>query len=247
VIRSSFPTMQASAGTPCSRSTRDSQHSGNAMRNITEVGIADLAYQICQSTFVDTADLLRPCLRSDSRRRDVDNQRKMNRFGRAGQWHDDYGIAPAVDFVGGKDDAGASLGYFRATHRVKRYPIHLTTLNACVHFRGLVVGWFARNFACAMANSRSNDSWSKSGSQSSTDPVKSASSHSWVSARSSGCAASIAFMASQAATSSASSFSNSRRTKSTRNWLRCLGGTARASLAATSSGKRSSTCLGESV
>ena len=247
MIRNSAPTMQASAGTPCPLSARDSQNLGNAMRDSTEIGIADLAYQIGQSAFVDIANLLRPCLRSNSRRGYVDEQRKMHLLGRARQRHNDNGIAPAVDFIGRQDDAGASLGYFRAAYRVKPYPIHLTTLNACAHFRGLVLGWFGGNFACAIANSRSNESRSKSASQSSTDPVKSASSHCLVSVMSCGCAASIAFMASQAATSSASSLSNSWRTKSTKNWLRFLGGTARASFAATSSGSRSSTSLGGDV
>ena len=224
-------------------SARDSQHPGNAMRNIAEIGIADLADQVRQSAFVDIADLFRPGLRSHSCRGYVDEQRKMHRFGRAGQWHDDDGIAPAVNFVGRQNDAGAGFGYFRATHRVKPHPIHLTTLNTCVHFLAFEAGCISRNFICAIENSRSKDLRSKLASQSSTDPVKSASIHSWVSASSSGCAASIAFIASHAATSSASSLSNSWRTKSTRNWLRFLDGTARASFAATSIGSRSNTCV----
>ena len=231
----------------CSRSTLDPKHLGNPMRNVIEVSITDLAHQACQSAFIDIADLLRPCLRSDSRRWDINHQRKMHRFGRTCQWHYYYGIAPAVDFVGGKDDARASLGHFRTTHRIERYPIHLAALNRGIHFRRLAVASFEANCACAMANSRSNVSRSKSGSQSSTGPVKSASIHSRVSARRSGYAISIAFMASQAATSSASSFSNSWRTKSTRNLLRCRGGTVRASFTATSSGRRSKTCLGGGV
>lgn len=243
---SSFATARRSLLTSSTWSTH-AQHPGNATRNLAEIGIADVAYQACQSAFVDIADLFGSSFGTNARRRDIDNQRKIDRFRRTGQWNDDDGIAPAVDFVSGKDDARASLRNLRATHRIERYPIHLTTLNIGAHLRGLVLDSLAASAACAIANSRSNVSRSKSESHSSTDPVKSALSHSCVSKSNSGCAASKAFMASHAATNSAFSLSNSCRTKSTKNLLRCRGGTARASLAATSSGRRTSTCLGGGV
>jgi hypothetical protein len=108
-------------------STLNPQNSGNPVRDVVEVGITDLTYQTCQAAFVYASNLLRPCFRPYAGGRHIDKQGEMHRFGRAGKGHDDHGVASAVDFVGGKNDARAGFGNFRTTDRIERHPINLPT------------------------------------------------------------------------------------------------------------------------
>ena len=225
-------------------SSTQSQYLGNATRNGAEVFVADVAYQPAQATFVHVTYLLGSGLGAHARRWHINEQGEVSRLGGAGQWDDDHCFSSAVDFIGRQNHAGACFSDLGAHHGVERDPINLTPLYSGVQLRLFAAASLARNAVWATANSRSNVSRSKSGSHWLTDSVNSALTHSSVSRANSKFSASRRFMCSQAATSSASSLSSSWRKRLTKKVFRCRGGTARANFAATSSGKRSSTCLG---
>ena len=225
------------------------QHPSQSTRNFMQIIVTQMTYMPPKSAFVDVAYMLDPHLGARARSGDCHYQRKTLGFCRTGQRDDDHCFSHTVDFVGGQNNAWACFGHFRTHDRVKCDPMHLPAENGGVQLRAfltvaLAADSLARSAACAISNSRSKVSRSKSGSQSSTDPVKSASTHSCPLRANSGSAASNAFMASHAAISCWSSKFSSRRTRSTKKALRLRGGTVRASLTAKSSGSLSKTCLG---
>ena len=165
----------------------------------------------------------------------------------AGQWNDHDGASNSVYFGGGNDDTRPGFGHLRALNRIERDPKHIRSGDCFAHLVALVEPLAA----CASTHSRSKASRSKSGSHASTESVNSAFTHSSDSVASSGYWFSSLFIRAAASASMRLCASCLDRkscvNRSTMYRLRCRGGTARASWAAKSSGKRSSTCLGGDV
>ena len=187
-----------------------------------------------QSTFIIYANLFNSGTCFGGECRQLNQQWPVGWSGRAGQRNNRYCASNSIQFGQGDNDAGPGFGHVGVLHRIERYPEHVPPGNGFAH----LIAVDLRRVACA----------SKSGSHASTVSVNSAFTHSSDSRASSGYCFSSSFIRSAAwaimRLSACCLESRSCFSKSTMYRFHCRGGTARANLAATSSGRRSSTCLG---
>ena len=247
MIPAAFPLALPGSPLSCLLPTLDSKHQSHRSLNQGHRLVIHRLDARKQSAFVDDANLFNSGASFGGECGQFNQQRPIGWGGRAGQRHYHDSASDGVQFGQGHNDARSAFGHFGALDWIESYPEYVSSLNKFTHLTVLDL----RRAAWVSANSRSKVSRSKLGSRISTDSVNSAFTHSSVSRASSGYWASSSFIRAAAwaiMRFSASCFaSKSCFIRSTMYRLRCRGGTARASFAATSSGRRSKTCLGGGV